>query len=76
MLQGMATGEIGGQGVQQQMEQFWAQHVEGKSAQQLKEAVLHYRAKTAKKKEGQPEMTKIVFALSRGHDITERMLAT
>ena len=36
MLQGMAQSEVG-PGVQQQMEQFWAQHVEGKTAQQLQD---------------------------------------
>ncbi|CAK0789736.1 unnamed protein product [Prorocentrum cordatum] len=73
MLQGMAKGDLG-EGIQHEMEKFWSQSVEGKTAQQLQEVVLHCRAKPAKKKDGQPEMTKIVFALSRDHDGMEKLL--
>eukprot|EP00959_Pyramimonas_sp_CCMP1952_P227365 4753439-Pyramimonas_sp.AAC.1 len=69
----MAKGDLG-EGIQHEMEKFWGQSVEGKTAQQLQEVVLHCRAKPAKKKDGQPEMTKIVFALSRDHDGMEKLL--
>eukprot|EP00959_Pyramimonas_sp_CCMP1952_P293513 6138731-Pyramimonas_sp.AAC.1 len=69
----MAKGDLS-QGVQEQMEKFWAQFVEGKTAQQLQEAVPQCRAKPAKKKDGQADMTKIAFALSRDRDEVEKLL--